>query len=121
MKIIDALERLLWTFIAAALGSLSGAALFGVAVWKAAALAGLTAVANAVLIFARWRLSVLPNPGNGLPGAEILTVRGNTHIDVAERLRGVLRDRGAVDVLTVLWVIFLLLAIVVLLRELGIP
>jgi hypothetical protein len=36
-----------------------------------AVVAGLTAVANAVLLIARYRLSVLPNPGEGLPALEV--------------------------------------------------
>lgn len=82
-KVRDALERLFWTFSAAFLGSLLGAPVL-LAVTEAvsdvsidvnalemalvaATMAGLTAVANAVLILARWRLAVLPNPGEGLP------------------------------------------------------
>lgn len=66
----DLLERILWTFVAAFLGALTGAAVLSldVSALQAAAMAGLGAVANAVLVFARWRLSVLPNPGEGLPG-----------------------------------------------------
>lgn len=37
----------------------------------AAAVAGLGALINAVLVIARWRLSVLPNPGEGLPGVPV--------------------------------------------------
>lgn len=61
-------ERLVWTFVAAAGGALVAPALFGfdVAVWQAAAIAGCGAVVNALTQFARWRLSVLPNPGDGL-------------------------------------------------------
>jgi hypothetical protein len=87
MKLRDALERLLWTFVAGFLGALLGSPIL-VAVIEAAAgvdvdlsllstalvsalLAGLIAVANAVLIFARWRLSILPNPGEGAPGLPV--------------------------------------------------
>lgn len=61
-------ERLVWTFVSAAGGALVAPALFGfdVQVWQAAAIAGCGAVVNAVTQFARWRLSVLPNPGEGL-------------------------------------------------------
>lgn len=64
----DTLERLFWTFVAAFLGTLVGTAVLdlGVSSLQAAAVAGLGAVANAVLLLARWRLSVLPNPGEGL-------------------------------------------------------
>jgi len=67
-------ERLVWTFIAAAGGALVAPALFGfdMTTLEAAAIAGCGAVVNAVTQFARWRLSVLPNPGDGLvkPDAE---------------------------------------------------
>ena len=63
----DFLERLIWTFFAASGGALAGAALFGWPAYEAAASAGLAAVVNAVTIFARWRLTVLPDPGAGLP------------------------------------------------------
>ncbi len=66
----DLLERLFWTFVSAFLGALTGSAVLdlGLDAVQVAALAGLGAVANAVLLIARWRLSVLPNPGEGLPG-----------------------------------------------------
>ena len=66
----DLAERLFWTFVAAFLGTLTGSAVLdlGLDALQVAALAGLGAVANAVLVIARWRLSVLPNPGEGLPG-----------------------------------------------------
>ena len=61
-------ERLVWTFVSAFLGALVGASVLNLDVdaVQAAALAGLGAVANAASQFARWRLSVLPNPGEGL-------------------------------------------------------
>lgn len=72
----DLLERLVWTFVAAflttflaALAAGAGGAIDLSAIQSAAAaagLAGLIAVGNFVLIVARWRLSVLPNPGEGL-------------------------------------------------------
>jgi hypothetical protein len=63
-------ERLVWTFVAAAGGSLIAPALFSfdVSAGQAALIAGTGAVLNAVTIFARARLSVLPDPGDGLPG-----------------------------------------------------
>lgn len=66
----DLLERLFWTFVSAFLGALTGSAVLdlGLDAVQVAALAGLGAVANAVLLIARWRLSVLPNPGEGPPG-----------------------------------------------------
>lgn len=78
----DTIERLFWTFVAAFLGTLVGTPAFLAvleqasgatidvtalqAALVAATVAGVVAVANAVLILARWRLSVLPNPGEGL-------------------------------------------------------
>lgn len=72
----DLLERLVWTFVAAFLTTLLAALAAGAggaidlsaiqSAAAAAALAGLIAVGNFVLVIARWRLSVLPNPGEGL-------------------------------------------------------
>lgn len=74
-------ERLVWTFVSAFLGALVGASVLDVDVdaVQAAALAGLGAVANAVTLFARWRLSVLPDPGQGLvkPSRDALDVPGD--------------------------------------------
>lgn len=69
----DTLERLFWTFVAAFLGALTGSAVLSLDITavQAAAVAGLGAVANAVLLLARWRLSVLPSPGEGLPGLPV--------------------------------------------------
>lgn len=86
MKLRDAVERLVWTFVAGFLSSLIGTPLIvqtiealadgsvtiELSLWAsvgvAAVIAGLVDVANALLIIARWRLSVLPSPGEGLPG-----------------------------------------------------
>lgn len=89
MKVRDFFERLLWTFVAGFFGGLLGAPVL-IAIIEAmssgsvqidlaplgyvvlaAAIGGLTDVANTVLIFARYRLSVLPNPGGGLPGLPV--------------------------------------------------
>ena len=45
---------------------------------QVAAIAGLSAVVNAVTQLARWRLSVLPSPGEGLirPPGDLLDVPG---------------------------------------------
>lgn len=66
----DLAERCLWTFVATG-GSAAvvGPALsLDLSVWQGAALAGGAAVVNTVTAFARRRLSVLPDPGAGLPG-----------------------------------------------------
>lgn len=79
----DTAERLFWTFVAAFLSSSLGApVLLAVidavntgapinlsliaTVLVAATVGGLAAVANAVLLLARWRLSVLPDPGQAV-------------------------------------------------------
>ena len=68
MNIRDTLERLVWTFIAGALGAVIGAPLLDLELWQAAAVSGLGDVVALVLIIARRRLSILPDPGAGLPG-----------------------------------------------------
>lgn len=64
----DTLERLFWTVVAAALTNLGSVGLLGIEAWKAAALAGINGAVTFVLVIARQRLAVLPNPGEGLPG-----------------------------------------------------
>lgn len=72
----DLAERTAWTGIAAGTVALAGAvpaaAFLDVDAWRAAvalsAAAASTAVLNAVTVIARYRLSVLPDPGAGLPG-----------------------------------------------------
>ena len=70
----QAAERLVWTFVSAFGGTLVGANLIGMDIdaLQVAAIAGLSAVVNAVTQLARWRLSVLPSPGEGLikPGID---------------------------------------------------
>lgn len=65
----DTIERLFWTFVAAFGGGLVAPALvpsIDVSAIQAAALAGVAAVVNAVTLLARWRLSVLPDPGQAV-------------------------------------------------------
>lgn len=80
----DLIERVFWSFVSGFLGSFLGAPLVlqvieGVADVEisidalqalviSAAFAGVTAAANVLTVIARWRLSVLPDPGQGLPG-----------------------------------------------------
>lgn len=87
IRLLDALERLFWTFVSGFLSSLLSVPLIveilerssdvdiDLSVLGTAALgaviSGLLAVANAVLLIARWRLNVLPNPGSGMPGAAV--------------------------------------------------
>ena len=73
-------ERLVWTFVSAFGGALVGASVLSLDVnaVQAAAIAGCGAVVNAVTQFARWRLTVLPNPGDGLVKAgDTLDVPGD--------------------------------------------
>lgn len=73
VRMMDLAERLLWTFIAAftsALVSPPLAAAVGVelslSALEAAFLAGTSAVVSFLTVIARWRLSILPDPGAGL-------------------------------------------------------
>jgi hypothetical protein len=68
-RLRDIVERVWWAFVVGSLTNLAGVTLLGVAAWKGAVLAGLTAVINAVLAIARWRLSVLPDPGAAVAAA----------------------------------------------------
>lgn len=67
-KARDFAERWFWTVLVAVLGNITAAALFDIQAWKMAAATGLTAGLQPIILFARYRLSVLPNPGDGLPG-----------------------------------------------------
>jgi hypothetical protein len=71
MKVRDTLERLFWTIVAAFVGNLLAGAVFDVDVVMAAGMAAFTAGANFVLLVARARLAVLPDPGAGLPGLTV--------------------------------------------------
>jgi hypothetical protein len=68
MNLPAILERILWSAVAAGGGALVGVPLLGIEVWQAAGVAALGAVVNGVTQLARYRLSVLPDPGDGLPG-----------------------------------------------------
>lgn len=71
MNLRDTIERLFWTIVAAFLGSLMAGAVFDVDVVMAAGMAAFTAGVNFVLLVARARLAVLPDPGRGLPGLAV--------------------------------------------------
>lgn len=58
-------ERLLWTVVSAALAAVLAAPVVGVDAVQAAGMAALVALINGVLLVARWRLSVLPDPTTG--------------------------------------------------------
>lgn len=73
VRIADLAERLVWTFVAAFTSALLSPPLaeaagrhLSLSVLDSAVLAGASAVVNFVTILARWRLSVLPDPGAGL-------------------------------------------------------
>lgn len=68
MNIRDTIERLFWTVLAAFLGGLTVGGVLDISTLDAAALAGASAGVNFLLIIARSRLAVLPEPGEGLPG-----------------------------------------------------
>lgn len=113
MKIRDLAERFVWTVIAAALSNLVGVGLLDLSAWQAAALAGLNGGATFVLVVARWRLSVLPDPGAGLPGLPV-----DDTVNVAERLglpydsEPSTYDSGAVDLATINTICLLIIAAV---------
>jgi hypothetical protein len=68
MNIRDTLERLFWTLVAAFLGALGVSDLIDISALQAALAAAASAGVNFLLLVARARLSVLPDPGDGLPG-----------------------------------------------------
>jgi hypothetical protein len=67
VKLAPTLERLFWTAVSAGGASLATGPLFGVSVWQSAGLAAASAAVNFVTLVARKRLSILPDPGEGLP------------------------------------------------------
>lgn len=67
IKLADLIERVWWTVVAAGLSTLAGFALIDLDALQAAAITALSGGINAVLVIARWRLAVLPDPGAGLP------------------------------------------------------
>lgn len=71
MNLRDTIERLFWTLVAAFFGALASGAVFNVDVVMAAGMAAFTAAVNFVLLVARARLAVLPDPGKGLPGLAV--------------------------------------------------
>lgn len=76
-KIGDMVERLVWTFVAAFTSALvsppvaQAAGLnLSLTALDAAVLAGASAVVNFITVVARWRLSVLPDPGRDCGGTD---------------------------------------------------
>lgn len=68
MKFRDVAERLFWTLVAAFLGALGVSDVLDISALDAALSATAAAGVNFLLLVARARLAVLPNPGEGLPG-----------------------------------------------------
>ena len=73
VRFVDQLERMLWTFVAAFTSALVTPPLaqaagvdLSLSGLEAGLLAGASAVLNFVTVTARWRLSVLPDPGAAL-------------------------------------------------------
>lgn len=73
VRLADLAERLVWTFVAAFTSALVSPPLaeaagveMSLSALDAAFLAGTSAVVNFLTVVARWRLSVLPDPGMGL-------------------------------------------------------
>ena len=116
MNLRDLAERLWWTLLAAFLGALGVGDLLDISTLDAAITATAAAGVNFLLLVARARLSVLPDPGAGLPGLPV-----DDSVDVNARLLPYddvpsTRDRGAVAWGTVALVI---IAIVVVLWAIG--
>jgi hypothetical protein len=70
MNVRDTLERLFWTLVAAFLGALGVSDAIDITALQAGLTAAASAGVNFLLIVARYRLSVLPDPGEGLPGLD---------------------------------------------------
>lgn len=71
MNLKDSAERIAWTFVSAFGGIIvatDAVDLFNATTLNAAAGAGLVAAVNALTLIARSKVSVLPDPGAGLPG-----------------------------------------------------
>lgn len=64
-RVVDLLERVLWSSVSAGLGTLVAGPLFDIDAVAAAGVAAAAGAINAVLVIARWRLAVLPDPGDG--------------------------------------------------------
>lgn len=67
MNLRDTAERLFWTLVAAFLGALGVSDAIDITALQAGVAAAAAAGVNFLLIVARARLAVLPNPGEGLP------------------------------------------------------
>lgn len=123
MNLRDTAERLFWTLVAAFLGALTVSDLLDISALQAAIAAAASAGANFLLLVARARLSVLPEPGEGLPGLPV-----EQPVNIADRLRELgLHDdepttpeRGAVDLVGALLLIAAVIVILAGLKFLGV-
>ena len=118
MNIPDVLERLFWTVLAAFLGGLTVGGVLDISTIDAAIVAGASAGVNFLLLVARSRLAVLPEPGDGLPGLPV-----DDGVDVARRLLPYdpehTTDGGAVDLATINAVCLVIIAVVAVLYAFG--
>jgi hypothetical protein len=81
MNFRDTAERLFWTVVAAFLGALAVGPTVDISTLQAGYVAAAGAGVNFLLLVARARLSVLPEPGEGLPG--LRTDEGVTAVEAA--------------------------------------
>lgn len=86
MKLRDTAERLFWTLVAAFFGALAVGDVIDVSALDAAIAAAAGGGVNFLLLLARARLAVLPEPGEGLPG-----------LPTAPEVNQVLLDLGLYD------------------------
>jgi hypothetical protein len=64
IRFLDFCERIFWTIVASGLGALAAAPLIDLDAAQGALIAAMSGGINAVLVIARWRLAVLPDPGS---------------------------------------------------------
>lgn len=88
MNLRDLLERVWWTAVAAATANFTAVAILDIAAWKMAVATGIAAGVNAITVIARWRLTVLPDPGAGLPGLPVASPRPQRQRDARGRFAG---------------------------------
>jgi hypothetical protein len=69
---LDAVERVVWTAVAAVLPAVPAAAIFDLSAWEAAAGVAFVAVSDVALVMLRHAIPAVPSPGSGLPGLPIV-------------------------------------------------
>lgn len=70
MTVSQYVERLVWTVVAAFLGALTVSDLIGISTLQSGISAAASAGVNFLLLVARDRLAILPDPGTGLLGRD---------------------------------------------------